>query len=183
MPRGYSKTSTLNPEQQALFERYSQGAMQGPSGFYDNPLYQSGSNYLQNLLQGGDQAFSQFEAPFMRQFNQQIVPGIAERFAGLGGLSSSGFQQALGAASTDLSERLASLRGQLQMQALPQALQYAGAPLEQGNRLLGMETQALIPKQPSWWQSALTGLVGGAASGFGGGFGGAFGKGLANKLF
>lgn len=182
MPRGYETVSTLNKGQKALFDRYIQGAQQGPSGYFDNPLYQSGANYLQGILSGNPESFAAFEAPAMRQFHQQIIPQIAERFGGIGGLSSSAFQQALGGASVDLSERLAQLRGQLQQGAAGQALQYAGAPLQQGNQLLNMETQAFLKKQPAWWQSALTGLVGGAASAFGGGFGTTIGTGLANKL-
>jgi hypothetical protein len=182
MVRGYDTVSTLNPAQQKLFDKYSKGLQQGPGSYYQSPLYQQGSQYLQNLLSQDPEAFKAFEAPAQRQFQQQIG-GIAERFGGLGATSSSGFQQALGSATTDLSERLAALRAGIQMQALPQALQYAGAPLEHGMNLLNMQTQQLIPKQAPWWQTALTGLVGGAANAFSGGFGGIAGKALGNKLF
>lgn len=182
MVRGYETVSTLDKYQKDLYKRAAQGAAQGPASYYQSPLYQQGSQYLQGLLSQDPEAFKNFEAPYQRQFQQQIG-GIAERFGGLGATSSSGFQQALGSASTDLSERLAALRSQIQMQALPQALQYAGAPLEHGMNLLNMQTQQLVQKQAPWWQSALTGLVGGAASGLGGGFGLGFGSSLANTFF
>ena len=74
---------------------------------------------------GGD--FESFAAPFRREFNEQTVPGIAERFAGLGGLSSSGFQQSLGQAGAGLNEKLAALHGGLKEQRfrslLPLAMQ------------------------------------------------------------
>lgn len=171
MASGYKKISTLAKPQRRLFNRYAAAAAQGPSSIQESPLYQSGQSYLQSILSGSPQASQDFEQPALRQFRQQIIPQIAERFGGLGALSSSGFQQALAGASTDLSERLARIRGEMQQGAAGLGLQYAQAPLEQGNRLLNLETQAYIPKQPAWWQSALIGLTGGASQGIGQGAG------------
>ena len=105
----------------------------------------------------------------MRQFNEQIVPGIAERFSGLGSgaQSSSAFQQALGGAGADLSERLGALRGGLQGQAANQALGYAQQPVSNLQNFLGMQTQAFAPKQPSFGQQLGTGLIGGLGTGLG----------------
>jgi len=47
-----------------------------------------------------------------RRYQQEVVPNIANQFAGLGGLSSSGFQQSLTGAGQDLQTRLAALRAQ-----------------------------------------------------------------------
>lgn len=119
-PKGLNILSTLNPQQQTILQQLL-GSISGQSGnIQQNPLYQSGQNFLQGIL-GGDT--SKFEAPLMRQFNEQIIPGLAERFsgAGAGSQSSSAFQQALGGAGADLTERLGALRSGLQMQAAPQA--------------------------------------------------------------
>lgn len=78
---------------------------------------------IRSLLSGEPGAYDEYEAPLKRQFEQEIIPGIAERFAGLGtggSLSSSGFQQAGVQAGVDLSERLGALRGQLRQGAMGQ---------------------------------------------------------------
>jgi hypothetical protein len=176
MPKGYNVFSTLNPQQQTILSQLL-GSMQGQArGIGQQPTFQSGQNYIQRIL-GGDT--SQFEAPLMRQFQEQIVPQLAERFsgAGAGAQSSSAFQQALGGAGADLAERLGSLRGQLQLGALPQALSYAQAPGSELLNLLGLNTQAFAPKQKPWWQGALTGLAGGIGSGIGSGLTGGIGAG------
>jgi hypothetical protein len=85
------------------------GGMQGVGG--------SSMDFLKNLMSGDT---SKFEAPLMRQFNEQVIPGIAERFSGMGGgaQQSSAFGQQLGAAGAGLTEQLGALRGGLQMQGL-----------------------------------------------------------------
>lgn len=75
------------------------------------------NQYDQSLLGQGPQAFNQFAAPYMQQFQEQILPQIAERFAGMGALSSSGFGQALGGAASGFQSNLAQLFSQLQGQA------------------------------------------------------------------
>ena len=77
----------------------------------NSPLFQQASKYYQGIL-GGDTGA--FEKPLMSQFQQEIAPGIAERYAGAGAMNSSGFQQAMGAAGSNLTERLGMLRAQLQ---------------------------------------------------------------------
>lgn len=170
-PAGYESFSTFNPQQAQLFQQLL-ASLGGAQGIGQNPLYQSGQNYLQDLLSGSPEAFEKFEAPYKRQFQEQTVPGLAERFSGIGAGAqrSSAFQQALGQAGAGLSENLASLRGQLQMGALPQALGYAQAPFNQLQSLLGMNTQGFVPKQKPFWQELLTGASGGLgqAAGLGG---------------
>lgn len=176
MPKGYDVFSTLNPQQQNILNQLL-GSMQGQAkGIGQQPTFQAGQSYLQKILGGDTEAF---EAPLMRQFQERILPGIAERFsgAGAGAQSSSAFQQALGSAGADLTERLGALRGGLQMQALPQALSYGQAPGNELQNLLGLSTQAFSPKQKPWWQEALTGLSGGIGSGISSGLTGGFGGG------
>lgn len=178
----------FSPEQKGLQNQLLQmlGPMLSQGGIGQNPLFQSGQSYLQNLLQGGPEAFEQFEAPFMRQFQEQTIPGLAERFSGLGAgsQSSSGFRQALGAAGSGLSENLASLRSSLQGGALGPALSYASAPFQQLQNLLS----------PAFQSRFSTGFRGGSAGplaealapimqGFGGAYGQQFGENFANQLF
>jgi hypothetical protein len=97
-----------------------------------------------------------FAAPARREFFEQTVPGIAERFAGEGGLSSSAFQQALGQAGAGLSERLTAMREQLRPQTLS-ALQGFGQ-MGMGTKPFGYQTTAA---QPGFLQSMLGSTIGG----------------------
>jgi len=109
---------TMTPEQQKML----QGLIQqlGPQGGLGQGNKESIDLYRQ-LLDPSSEAVSQFTQPYMNEFNQQTIPGLAERFAGAGamggGLSSSGFGQSLGAAGGNLQATLAQLKAQLGMQA------------------------------------------------------------------
>jgi hypothetical protein len=140
---------TMTPEQQQLLTMLTEGMGEsGPQMF----------QYLSELLSGDSQAQSAFAAPMMRQFQEETIPGIAERFGGVGAQSSSGFQQALGKAGAGLQENLAALRSQLQSQAAGQL---------QGLLGQGLGTRAFeniyMPQQ----QGLLHGLAGGAGQGAG----------------
>jgi hypothetical protein len=131
-----------------------------------NPQQQQGfASILQQAL-GGLQP-GQFGAGFepiakaaTSQFNQQIIPTIAERFTSLGGEGGqrgSGFAQALGQAGAGLSENLAAQKAQFGLQ-------------QQGNLLnmlgLGLKPQfenIFRPAQPS----DLATLLSSGAQGFG----------------
>lgn len=174
MPKGYNVFSTLNPQQSSVLQQIlsSIGQQGGASGdITQNRGYQLGSQYNQDIL-GGDT--NKFEAPLMRQFNEQIIPGLAERFsgAGAGAQSSSAFQQALGQEGSALTERLGALRGGLQGQAADRALGYAQQPISNTQNYLGMNTQAFAPKQMGFGKQALLGLSGGVGQGLGMGLGG-----------
>lgn len=183
MPYGFNKVHTQSALQRNLFNRGLRGMQQGPESLYQSPTYQAGASYLQNLLEGGPEAFARFEAPYLRQFEEQTIPMLAERFGGAGAQSSSAFQQALGGAGAGLSEQLASLRSGLQMQALPQALQYAQQPFQNLTDLLNMQTKALVPSGTSQWMDVLGQLLGGIGGGAAQSFGGGAGKFFSNKLF
>lgn len=159
----FSQQSTLDPNQQNFLQNLFQqlGGMGGQGGSYGNA-----QNYLSQLLSGDQNAFSQFEAPYRQQFEQQTLPGIAERFAGAnpmgGGLSSSGFGQALGGAGAGLQAQLAGLHGNLRNQAV-------GQSLGQFNQLagLGLGTRSF----ENIFQPGNYGALGGALQGVGQGFG------------
>lgn len=112
------KLDTLNPGQQnfqdMILKLFSgQGGQMG-----------GGLGYLQELLSGSPESTAAFEAPLKREFNEQTVPGLAERFsgAGAGAQKSSAFGQALSSAGAGLSENLGALRGGMRMQGLQQLM-------------------------------------------------------------
>lgn len=83
----------------------------------------------------GQEGFEEFAAPYKRMFEEQIVPGLAEKFSGGFGApgaasaqGSSGFQQQLARSGEDLMSSLAQIRGQQQFGALPELLQGAMKP-------------------------------------------------------
>lgn len=173
MPAGLQQLSTMTKGQSGFLQQLLSQLMGQSSNIGQNPLFQQGSNFLQQLLSGSPESTQAFEAPAMRQFNEQIVPGLAERFSGLGAgaQSSSAFQQALGQAGAGLSENLQALRSGLQMSALPQALGYAQQPINnlQGFGQLGLGSQSFgyVPKQQGFLKQLMTALAGGAGQGLG----------------
>ena len=103
------QVSNFTPEQESALQQALKG-FQGGGGI------ESALKYYQDLLSNNPDAFKAFEAPAMRQFNEQIIPNIAERFSGqgAGGQSSGAFQRALGQAGASLSEQLQAMRANLQ---------------------------------------------------------------------
>lgn len=101
--------------------------------------YGQGLSNLQEMLDPSSAAYQRFEAPYMQKFQQETIPGIAERFAGVspmgGGLSSSGFGQSLSAAGGQLQTQLAGMKSNLQRQAIQDILnqyqQMSGSALGQ----------------------------------------------------
>jgi hypothetical protein len=109
---------TMSGEQNQLFNTLLSSLMGGPGG----GGYNQAVSLLQQYLDPQSSVYKDFEAPYMQQFNEQILPGIAERFAGAGamggGLSSSGFAQALGGAGAGLQAQLAGLKSSMQRQSI-----------------------------------------------------------------
>lgn len=133
------------------------------------------NQYYNSLLQPGNEAFQNFASPFMSQFEEQILPGIAERFAGAGALSSSGFGQALGGAGAGLQSQLAQLFAQLQSQA-------AGQQTNQFNQLSqqGLNYQPFAYQKQAGSQGMIGPLLGGLGTALGGPLGGMIGSGIGS---
>ncbi len=91
--------------------QWLQGMLQEGGGF------DLANQFDQNILGNGPEAFNQFSAPYLQEFEEQILPMIAERYAGGGALSSSGFGQAIGGATAGLQANLAKLFTDLQNQS------------------------------------------------------------------
>ena len=171
----FKQTPTLTPEQQQLFSQLigrlgGQGGQQGQMG--------QGLDLISQLFGGNQQFLEQMQAPALRQFQEQIVPGIAEQFsgAGSGAQGSSSFAQALGGAGADLTERLAGQRAEMGAQAQQGGLQAL-------MQMLGMAQQ---PQFANAYQPGQAGGLGSLLGGVGQGFGGMFGGGLGSlfgKMF
>jgi len=161
----WEQKQLFTPQQQAFMDAMMAGAQPG---------LESGLGYLSSLLGGGQEATQAFEAPLMRQFQEQTIPALAERFAGLDAQGSSAFGQSLGQAGAGLAENLAALREGLKMQAIGQLSQLGGMGL--GQRYENI----LRPGRPGALGGILGGLAGGIGAGLGAGMGGSmFGGGAA----
>lgn len=98
-------------------------ALSPTRGYSNLNLQTPGYSALSNLYQGDKYGFGPIEQLARSNFQTQTIPSIAERFAGLGALSSSGFQQQLGRAAVDLERELAALRSQYGAQERGQTYQ------------------------------------------------------------
>jgi len=165
----FTKLDNKSQQQNDFFNDYMQRAQsQGAGG------YNMANDYFNQFLgpnQG--QAYDKFSQPYLQQFNEQMLPQIAERFAGAGALSSSGFGQALGGAASGLQGQLAALFSHLQGQA-------AGAQYGQYNQMAntGLGYQPFDYKQ----KAGNAGLFNTLFSGIAGGMGGPLGAGLAGGI-
>lgn len=164
-----------NQGQQQLLDRITSAP-----GTETNPAYKSGMDYLQRILSNDPATMEAFEAPYRQQFEQQVIPGIAERFAGMGagGQSSSAFRNQLGQAGGDYTTGLAALRAQLQQNALPQALNYARAPMQD----LATQGQAGLSQSPFQYQQGSPGFVAPILGAIGSSLGGGVGLGVGTAV-
>lgn len=138
-----------------------------------NPMQQQ---MLSQLLAGGMQGmgnlpsaeFGPIRQFYENRFNQQVVPGLAERFtgAGMGSQRSSAFEQALGSAGAQQQSQLAAMEQQFNQQNRESEI----------GRLMGMLQMGMRPQfeyfteppDPGFLRSALPGLLSGLGSAFGG---------------
>ena len=106
----------------------SRGMREG--GIPTSPVEGAGQTFLQRLLgEPAQNMVRDYEAPYMRQFYEETAPEIAERYAGMNGLQSSSYRQAMARAGAGLHENLASLKANLVQQLIGQQLQGANVGL------------------------------------------------------
>ena len=160
----FNKMSTMSGGQEKFFNQYMK-QMQGMM-----PGMKQATGMLQQYMDPNSDVYKNFEKPYMQQFEDETVPMLAERFAGMGGgmgggLSSSGFGQSLGAAGSQLQTNLAQMKSQMQRQSIMDML-------SQFNQMsgLGLGTQSFSYGH----QPASQGLVPGAVNAFAQGAGKAF---------
>lgn len=179
--------SGKDAEQKSSFSQGQQGGindilnmvkgMKG-KGFGDitqNQGFQSGQNWINDLF-NDQNFFNKFEAPMQRQFSEQTMPDVANRFASMGSggsLGSTAFRNQANREGERLQESIAALRGGMQQQGANQALQYAQQPFQ---NMMQMYNQALgqpmmnqyAPATTGGWGSLSAPLMQGATSYWGG---------------
>ena len=154
---GYSQitTPTMNQGQMDLMNTLSSGAMSGLKG--------GGLDFLSQMAAGGSpEMWQKLEAPAMRQFGA-LQGNLASRFSGMGGsgsMKSSGFQNTMSEAGSDLAERLQAQRMSFQQDAIKQLIGLS-------ENLLGQRTfeTGLVPKKKPAWQEFLMSVAPGVAQG------------------
>lgn len=159
VPKGYSMYSlpTMGGGQKELYDLFKGQVSGGIPDVFQNLL---------GMARGNEDIFSKLEAPLMNKFNREILPGIANRYAGSGISGSSGMQNALASAATDLGTNLQAQRASLMQQSMRDVLGL-------GEHLLGMPTQqyGLVQKQNIL--NDIMKMLGGVVGGVGGSLGGA----------
>jgi hypothetical protein len=158
VPSGYGMYSlpTMGGGQKDIYEMLKSQFMQGGGDIYQR---------LFGMAKGDQDLFNQLEAPAIRQFQQQIAPGIAQRYAGSGIGSSSGMQNALAGAAGNLAENLQGQRMGLMQQSMHDVLHL-------GDMLLGSPTQQFGLVQKQNLMNQLMQLLGAGVSQAGGIYGG-----------
>jgi hypothetical protein len=138
-----------------------------------NPMYQQGSEWLTGLMGNSPEFWNKFEAPMMRQFEEETMPGVANRFAsqGSGGsLGSTGFRNQAVREGGNLQTNLAALRGGMQQQGVGQSLQYAQQPvsnwMQQLQSILQPTQNIYQPPSAGGWGSMAAPLMQGAVQGY-----------------
>lgn len=159
-----SQVSNYTPGQEGFLNDYTKQAQSLQGG------YGKAVGYLQQFLDPDSSVYKNFENQALNQLNTKTLPMIAERYAGAGALSSSGFGQALGAGAADAYTNLASLKSGLGMQA-------AGALTNNyqnsANTVLGAQPFSYVQQDqsPGFLPNALHGFANnlnqGALNGFG----------------
>lgn len=169
-PAEYEQVSNLTPEQLEI-ENERRNAAKG--------AYGQSSDYYRDILSNNPEAFRAFEAPAQRQFNEQIIPDLAEQFAGMGagGLSSSGFRNAAVGAGADLSERLAAMRAGLRESAASNLFNLGQSALQPH-----AQYQQTNPGSKGFLSTVAPAVGTAAGAAFGGPFGAAVGN-FAGNLF
>lgn len=145
----------------------------GAPDITQNQGFQGGQEWLNDLF-NDPEFFKSFEAPMQRQFEEETIPGLANRFGaeGSGGsLGSTGFRNQLAREGSNLSTNIAAMRGGMQQQGVNQALGYAQAPFQNYMQMM----QSVMNPTQNMYQPASAGpfgnimasLSGGMAQGYG----------------
>ncbi len=155
-PSSVSQLQRFTPQQQGIMQSLLQGGQQG----------------LQNPYKGFDPIANYARS----QFNQQVVPGLAEQFTGLGSnkLSSGAFGAALGQGASQLEQALAAQQAQFGQQNINQLLQMLqlGLTPQFENIPIGGQSGLGAPLLQSLFQATPGALFGGLEGGITGGLSG-----------
>ena len=167
---GYKSRSVPNmtPQQMQIMSKIFGGLEGGLGG---------GLDFLSKLASGDEEMFQQTEAPAYAAFDK-LLGQLGSRFAGMGALDSSAFQNATSGAAGELSQNLQANRMGLQQGAIDKLLGLSDSFLGQ------RPYDTFLEKNEGFdWG----GLLGGLLGSFGGPALGTMGKGLGSfankKLF
>ncbi len=134
-----------------------------------SPLYQQGNEYLMSMF-SDPEFFKNIEAPMQRQFEENTIPDLANRFASMGSggaMGSTGFRNQLAREGSNLNTNMAAMREQMKMGAVPQMMQSANQPF---NNMMQMYQTALGHPTQNTYQPASGGfwgpIAGAAAQGY-----------------
>lgn len=172
-PGKYEQVSKLDQSQQPIYSQLTNAAKQKGAG----GVYGTAADYYRSLFEDDNDTYRSLANPEMRRFNEEIIPDLAEQFAGMGsgGLSSSSFRNAGIRAGTDLSERLAALRANLRQQGAEGLMNLGNQSLQSYNEniyrpaskgLLDYASQAAGMAAGAYFgnPAAFTGMFGGMGS-------------------
>lgn len=183
--KGEQKSSFSKPQQQGINDilQSIKGMRGGAQDVTQNPQFQQGNEFLNSLF--NDPSFFQnIEAPALRQFNEQIAPDIANRFASMGSggsLGSTAFRNQINREGSNLAQNLSAQRTGMQQQALPQTY---GAAQQPFSNLMQLYQQALGQPQMNQYQPPSAGfgsLAAPFAQGAASYWGGQSGQGFAGQ--
>lgn len=160
-------------EQKSSFSQGQQGGlndimsmvkgMKGNADITQNQGFQQGQNWLSDLF--NDQNFFQnFEAPMHRNFEENTIPELANRFGSMGSggsLGSTAFRNQANREGSNLHSNIAALRGGMQQQGVNQAMNYAQQPFQ---NMMSMYNQALGQPMMNQYQPANAGMFGSMAT-------------------
>ncbi len=136
--------STYSQSQQDLLDN---SISNGPQDLNKNAGYNQGMDWLMGMF-NDPEFFNNFEAPLQRQFEEETIPGLTNRFAAMGSggsLGSTGFRNQMGREASRLQESIASLRGGMQQQGVNQLMQGAQMPINNYNDWL----KTVLSPQPN----------------------------------
>ena len=138
------RSSTYLDEQQDLLKN---SISQGPQDITQNAGYGQSMDWLMSMFNDPD-FFKSFEAPLQRQFEEETIPGLTNRFASMGSggsLGSTGFRNQMAREGSRLHESIAALRGGMQQQGAGQLMQGAQMPINNYNDWL----KTVLSPQPN----------------------------------
>lgn len=149
-----SQLSSLDPQQQKLYDSYQQAIMGGGGPLAD--IYGFDPEQIRDLYT------QQYAEPAYQQFQEEVVPGITGQFRGQNLENSSYAAGAVGKAGRDVQSNLNAQLANMLYNAEQQSLQRKQGGI---NQLLNMQTFAY---QQSPLMQLLQGLAGGAGKAVGG---------------
>ena len=171
--KGQQGSTYSKAGQQGIDDILRQVKQQG--GYQDinqDQNFQQGQDYLQSMF-NDPSFFDKFEAPMMRNFNENIVPGLANQFASMGSggsMGSTAFRNQLGREGSNLQTNMAAQRGQMQQNAIPQLMNYAQAPNNSVNQMyqqgLTPTNNQYQPPDPGFWGNIAPSLFSAGAQGY-----------------